>query len=300
MVRGGGAVARAGRYNPSPMDGRELAGRLSQGEGQNLEFKATTAESAEATRSLGAFRNTDGGAVVFGISPSGEKKGVSIGANTLERLATGIGDHTDPRVQPTIEVVVLDERKYVVVSVDAGPKGSVTYAHGDALVRVGPTNQRMSSEEQRRRHREGDHSIEHRPRFSVQRGACSRAASAFEPEFTVTQSHGDFVTNLKWRIRGPRFGGVATEWRGVRGESLARTKLLGEFDVSSARGTDLLVQPDELGVEIRFHWEGEWRHELHRFPMSSKNEGFRWDLADPEEPPQEWDSDIEPGRTPDL
>lgn len=276
------------------MDGHQLAELLSQGEGQTLEFKATTAESAEATRSLGAFRNTDGGTVVFGVVPSGEPKGVTIGANTLERLATEIQNHTDPRVQPRIEVVALDERKCIVVSVEAGPKGSVTYAHGDALVRVGPTNQRMSSEEQRRRHREADHSTEHRPRFSVQRGACSRAASSFKPEFAVSQSQGDFVANLKWRIRGPRFGGGGTEWRSVRGDSLARTKLLGEFDISSPEGTDLLVQPDELGVEVRFHWEGEWRHELHRFPMSSTNGGAQWDLADPDEPPQAWDSDAEP------
>lgn len=281
------------------MDGNELAELLSQGEGQVLEFKATTAESAEATRCLGAFRNTDGGTVVFGVSPKGEPKGVSIGENTLERLASDIRDHTDPKIQPTVDVVVVEERKYIVVSVAAGPKGSVTYAHGDALVRIGPTNQRMSSEEQKRRHRDGDHSIEHRPRFSVQRGACSRAASAFKPEFSVTQSRGDFIPNLKWRIRGPRFGGGATEWRSVRGESLARTKLLGEFDVSSATGTDSLVQRDEIGIELRFHWEGEWRHELHRFSMSSKNEGSQWDVNDPEEPPGEWDSDTEPEHTPD-
>ena len=54
----------------------------------------------------------------------------------------------------------------------------------------------------------------------------------------------------------------------MRGGDLTRAKLTGAFDLSIQPEPDPLVAHDQIAVEIRFHWRGQWRHELHRYPFT--------------------------------
>jgi predicted HTH transcriptional regulator len=58
------------------MNASDVLRLISQGEGQQLEFKRSLAELDTATRTVVAFANTDGGVILFGVRDSGEIIGV--------------------------------------------------------------------------------------------------------------------------------------------------------------------------------------------------------------------------------
>jgi hypothetical protein len=66
------------------------------GEGQTVEFKASFATTKQAIQTMVAFANSQGGTVFFGLENDGRARGVDIGENRLERLASAIRDHTYP------------------------------------------------------------------------------------------------------------------------------------------------------------------------------------------------------------
>jgi Putative DNA-binding domain len=186
------------------MDEASIRASLIAGEGQRLEFKETLGETHAAIETLSAFVHADGGVVVFGVSATNVIVGVSVGANTLENLANDVRMNTDPRLSPRIEPLVVNGKTLVTAEIQKGPADLVCYAYGSAFVRVGRTNQRMSSDEQRRRHRGPPDSSRHRPQFDVQLTGGSFRKEGFAPSFKVRQLGGDAVGEFDWRPRGPR------------------------------------------------------------------------------------------------
>lgn len=104
-----------------------------------------------------------------------------------------------------------------------------------------------------------------RPRFDLAQIGGSRLAATFTPEFNMRHAGGDPIAHLEWRFRGPLF---SMEWRGISTAALDRTRILNTFDLTSVPVEDDLVQPNQMGIEIRFHWHGKMRGELHRWPIS--------------------------------
>ena len=128
-----------------------------------------------------------------------------------------------------------------------------------------------------------------RPRFEVQIAGASRLETEYAPSFSVGHISGDPVRNLEWRVRGPRFQGI--DWRSAQGSALPRTSFSGKFNLSSAPVDDDIVGLDEMGFEIRFHWRGKWRHELHRWPITRRplHTKVLWDAGGPLLPSNDWD-----------
>lgn len=62
----------------------KLQNLISQGEGQTLEFKRSTAEIDKAIQELVSFANTNGGTILIGVSDEGRIIGVSPGAITKD------------------------------------------------------------------------------------------------------------------------------------------------------------------------------------------------------------------------
>lgn len=273
------------------MTPEEAARLIAQGEGQTTEFKASFAEERKAIETLCAFANADGGSVFLGVSREGNLQGVTIGANTLENFSNRVRAHIDPRLHPSVEILAANGIKIVVASVPKARPGDVFYAYDKPLIRVGRTNQPMSAQEQRARLVQGqdDWSEERdRPRYEVTQASVRRHESGFVPQFNVKQFSGDPVANLEWRFRGPRF---PMEWRQASGAALQRTHFGATFDLSQSPQHDDTVGTDEMGFEIRFHWRGRWRSELHRWPITRRELPAKvlWDIGDELLPPLETD-----------
>lgn len=268
------------------MDDGEVSRLIAAGEGQQLEFKAGLSEQAKAFETMSAFANADGGRLLFGVRPDGTIVGVSIGANTLENLANELRKALDPPNLPRIETVEVDGKTVIVLNMP-GYEDIVTYANGRAVVRVGRTNQPVSSDEQRRRHSGRATQAEESPTFDVQSDGGTRTERAFEPNFRVRQASGDLVPDLEWRIRGPRF---EMDWRWAQGTALDRTHFVSRFDLTAIPKSDRRVGENEMGFEIRFPWARGWRHELHRWPISRRELTNKtlWDIGRKILPPQRW------------
>jgi hypothetical protein len=264
---------------------------ISNDEGQRTEFKTSFAEEKEAIQTLCAFANAEGGTVLFGVTEKGERKGVSLGHNTLENFANKLRKETKPPLSPSIEQVRFNGLVIVAVTVQKAERGQLYYAFNVPFIRVGRTNQVMTPDEQRVRLLAGvaDWSEEKdRPAFEVIREALTRAENNFEPSWRLKQVSGDYVGNLEWRFRGPRF---PMEWQHTTGYALDRTNISSKFNLSVEPKEDNIVGLDELALEIRFHWRGRWRHEVHRWPINRKELPTKtlWDVGRERLPPLSWD-----------
>jgi len=260
---------------------------IKQGEGQRVEFKSSFAEENKAIESLCAFTHADGGTLFFGVSPDGRIVGASLGENTLESFSNKLRANTQPPLTPTIYQVTLEDKKVVAVTVANARPGQLFYAFGVPLIRVGKTNQIMAPDEQRARLKKEEAAWSEerdRPRFHVIPESVARRETAFAPDFGVRQVSGDSLANFEWRIRGPRF---AMDWRVASGLAVARTHFVSTFDLTAEPGKDNLVGLNEMAFEIRFHWRGQWRHELHRWPIwrTQLAQKVHWGVGEERLPP---------------
>lgn len=249
------------------MDADTARALVAQGEGQRIEFKRSFAEENGAIISLCAFTHSDGGTVLFGVSDEGEVIGVTLGRNTLENFANRLRADTQPPLTPSIETVSLDGKTVVAVTIRKAGPGELFYACSRPYVRVGKASQVMAPEQQRARFQAvGDPWAEERdrPRFEAEQAGVTELETRFQPIWKIRQDAGDYVPDLEWRFRGPRF---PMDWQPARGAALERMTISATFDLTRSATDDNLVGPNELGLEIRSHWRGKWRHELHRWPI---------------------------------
>jgi hypothetical protein len=130
-----------------------------------------------------------------------------------------------------------------------------------------------------------------RPAFERVDVALSRREAEFAPSWRIRQASGDYVPNIEWRFRGPRFD---MQWRSASGSALERTNISAQFDLSRPpRGDDDRVGADEIGLEVRYHWRGHWWHELHKWPLTRTEHPAKalWDIGEEVLPPISWRED---------
>ena len=278
---------RCSSSGDEPVTPEEALRLIQQGEGQTVEFKKSLSEEDQAIEALSAFANADGGTVLFGVRPDGHVIGVTVGSNTVENLANKVARSLYPQITPRIDTVAIDGQTIIAMTIEKASKGKVIFA-GRAFRRSGKTNQQMSWDQVRDKILEGepDWSEERdRPRFEV---APDGSASA--PRFKVSRASGDYVADLEWHIRGPRF---PMEWRQAHGSALNRTHFQECFDLSKEPQEDDKVGLNEMGFEIRFHWRGRLRHEVHRWSITpqelSAPPRVHWDIGDEILPPLYFD-----------
>lgn len=262
------------------MDVRDL---IKQGEGQHVEFKESFSTDNEAVETLCAFANAEGGTVLVGVSDPGAVVGTSLGKNTRENFANKVHNSTEPPLYVSLITDQVDARTVVLISVKAPRQGELFYAFGKPLVRVGKTNQVMSPQEQKERLLAGqrDWSNERdRPRFELVSRSVTRTEDKFQPSWNLERVAGDYVSTIEWRFRGTRLR-PPMEWRQVSGAHLKSFSCSATFDLSQPPGQDELVPEDQIGFEVRFHWHGRFRHELHRFSLTKADHPTKdmWDIG---------------------
>lgn len=129
------------------MELQDILNLISSGEGQCIEFKESFSEENAAIETLCAFCHSEGGTVLFGVLDDGRVKDISLGKNTLELFARKLRNHVEPPMTAKIEQFQIAGKNIVCVSVNKNQPGLVSFAFGKAYIRVGKTNQAMSSNE---------------------------------------------------------------------------------------------------------------------------------------------------------
>lgn len=120
-----------------------------EGESETVEFKATTAESEGAAKTVAGMSNRSGGVVLIGVAPDGGVVGQQVTERTLEKLAEQLRRVTPGPIVSVTTVPVRDELSVVVVKVDAGPLRPYRW-NGRPFLRVGATTQQISEEHSQR------------------------------------------------------------------------------------------------------------------------------------------------------
>jgi ATP-dependent DNA helicase RecG len=123
---------------------------LRQHEGKTLEFKREISSPDKVMRTLVAFANGAGGALLIGVEDGSRKVvGVPAVTKTEEQLANLIADRIEPRLVP--EIHVIPWRKTYVLAVEVFPSSirphyvkAVGFPTG-VYVRVGSTNRQADA-----------------------------------------------------------------------------------------------------------------------------------------------------------
>ena len=110
-------------------------------ESERTEFKTSFNEDVITT--LVAFSNTKGGVVYIGISDNREVKGIHIGKETIAGWVNEIRNKTAPAIIPDIEVIRLEEKEVVSISISEYPVKPVS-TRGRYYRRVGNSNHLLS------------------------------------------------------------------------------------------------------------------------------------------------------------
>jgi ATP-dependent DNA helicase RecG len=141
-------AASASEYTSEHVDLLDL---LKRPEGKTLEFKRDLSSPDGVLRSLVAFANTSGGAVLIGVEDrTRHVRGVKEPLDLEERLANLISDHIVPRLVPELEIVPWRRSHVLAIQVYASPVRP-HYIRREGLdrgvyVRVGSTNRRADRE----------------------------------------------------------------------------------------------------------------------------------------------------------
>ena len=131
------------------MPEKEIINLIQNGESEILEFKESTGEWKEIIKTISAFANTRGGAVLVGISSEGKISGVRIGKRTIEDLTNKIKENTDPKIFPGISVENADRESIILIEIEESVSKPL-FAFDRAYKRVGKSTVRVTSEEIRK------------------------------------------------------------------------------------------------------------------------------------------------------
>ena len=117
---------------------RRLAGL---GESVQREFKRSTGERKEVTKSLCAMLNGGGGTVLIGVHDDGTIVGQQVNAATQADIAAELA-RVEPAALPTFEVLPFAGDRSVIALTVPGGGGPFMY-EGRSYIRVGPTTRAM-------------------------------------------------------------------------------------------------------------------------------------------------------------
>jgi len=119
---------------------------IARGESEKVEFKASLSEEREIMETICGFSNTAGGIILVGVNDNGEIVGVETGRKTIDDLLNKIKFSIEPMIIPQIEVVDIEGKKVLVISVAEGINKPY-FVGGLSFKRIGKTNQRLTKEE---------------------------------------------------------------------------------------------------------------------------------------------------------
>ena len=115
-------------------------------ENETTEFKESTSEKREACEAIAAILNKHGrGDVYFGVFDNGDIKGQVITDSTIKDVSEMISTNIEPKIVPTIENLVIDNKNVLQISFYGNQKPYSAF--GKFLIRVGTQNRKMSRDE---------------------------------------------------------------------------------------------------------------------------------------------------------
>lgn len=126
------------------METADLKQHIAQGENTTTEFKENFDQ--EVIETAAAFANTDGGAILIGVSDRQEIKGITIGKETLRNWSNQILQATEPRVVIEIKSVAVEGKSVLLIHIARSSIKPVG-VRGRCYRRVGNSNRVMSPQE---------------------------------------------------------------------------------------------------------------------------------------------------------
>ena len=126
-----------------PVNMKQLAALVAQGEGPMLEFKRSTGELKEGMKTLCAFLNGTGGTVLYGIRSDGTIEGQIVSDQTMRDLAQA-ADQFEPSAHVSIRrIKATAGRQVIAVTVEDDRDARPFTWEGRAYERVESTTRRM-------------------------------------------------------------------------------------------------------------------------------------------------------------
>ena len=119
----------------------DLLVRLKEGESERLAFRLFFGH--EAIETLVAFANSQGGVLLLGVSELKEIKGVPDAKENIKHWNHEIQTTTTPRLSPYIEIIEIDRKSVVWISIAEYPVKPVAF-EGKYYRRVNKFNQELS------------------------------------------------------------------------------------------------------------------------------------------------------------
>lgn len=128
----------------SDLTSEDIKNLIKAGESETVEFKESFND--DSLEAIGAFSNARGGILLIGVTDSRKVCGFQIGKKTVEDISNRIQEATDPRIQPSLSITMLDDKNILVIKVSENT-GIPVSVRGRFYRRSGKTKQRMSHEE---------------------------------------------------------------------------------------------------------------------------------------------------------
>ena len=130
----------------------EILSRIQQGEDSVTQFKIDVTDANRLAEELVAFSNTEGGVLLIGVDDNGRVTGLdNPQISRLNQLISNTAnENVKPPVYPLTEIVEIDKKRIIVVSVRKGEGRPYQTSKGLFLCKSGSDKRKMSSEELRR------------------------------------------------------------------------------------------------------------------------------------------------------
>jgi len=99
----------------------ELLEIVKKGEDSFIEFKEEMSHQDDLAAEIVAFANTEGGKLIIGVADDGEILGVTDFDKEMQRIDNICANNCEPTVYTTIEKLIIDDKKILIVKI---PKGT--------------------------------------------------------------------------------------------------------------------------------------------------------------------------------
>ncbi|MCK4297876.1 MAG: putative DNA binding domain-containing protein, partial [Candidatus Marinimicrobia bacterium] len=100
----------------------ELLEIVKKGEDSYTEFKEEKVHPDKLAAEIVAFANTDGGNLIIGVSDDREILGVADMDEEMQRIDNICANNCEPTIYSTIEKVIIDDKKILIVKIPKGPQ----------------------------------------------------------------------------------------------------------------------------------------------------------------------------------
>ena len=117
------------------------------GETTKVQFKEAFTSQKEIAKEMIAFANTKGGVILFGVEDKCGKL-VGLSYDDIQAISRELGNAANEQVRPTIyietEVVLVDEKHFLICSVEEGKNKPYKNLNGEIWVKQGADKRRIT------------------------------------------------------------------------------------------------------------------------------------------------------------